>query len=435
MTKRLALAFAFAALAARAPAAEDPVPPVRQDSVEARLERLEEGQKKLERAMTIEVQRRPAEPWTREGFWLAAPDDEFKLRIGGMLQADARAFSTTVPDGTDTFVVRRARIYIEGDVHKHVSFRILPDFAPGQQSLQEAWLDFEYLDEARLRVGKMKEPLGLERDQADVETVFIERGLPSAVAPNRDVGADFHGRVFDRRLRYDLALVNGAADGASTDADADNDKDATARVIARPFRGEGGALLERFGVGFAAGLGRARGAASVPSYASESQQKFFSYLSGVAASGPRRRLMPMFYWYLHHFGILAEYVQSRQDFSAPGGSARLTTRAWQVQASWVLTGETRDFNRLTPRRRFQRGKGWGAFELAARYSALWVDRSAFPVFADPSLSARRADAETAGLNWYLSSNVRLSLDAMRTVYAGGARSLEQAAFTRLQMSF
>lgn len=227
-------------------------------ALEKRLERLEDAQKRLQ-ARFDEVQFRPASPWSREGFWLSSPDGEFKLRLGGLVQGDDRVFLSRVPDGADSFVVRRARIYIEGDVQKYVSFRVLPDFAPGQPLIQEAWIDANYRAESRLRVGKIKEPLGLERQQADVETMFVERGLPSDVAPNRDDGADFHGRLLARRLEYDLAVVNGAADGASVDADPDNDKDVVARVLAVPFRGSGSDLWERLGVGAAASAGRARG--------------------------------------------------------------------------------------------------------------------------------------------------------------------------------
>jgi phosphate-selective porin OprO/OprP len=133
---------------------------------------------------------------------------------------------------------------------------------------------------------------------------------------------------------------------------------------------------------------------------------------------------------------MGEYVTSSQALTKGAVTEQLTSRAWQIAASWVLTGEKRSYDGVRPRRRFDPEEGgWGALELAARYSALWVDHDAFPLFASPTQSARRADAETAGLNWYLSSNARVTVDYIRTIYAGGPRYLEQAIFSRLQMSF
>jgi phosphate-selective porin OprO/OprP len=381
----------------------------------------------------------PAIPWTRHGFWLSAPDGtDFRLRLGGVLQSDFRGFLSPVPGGSDEFLVRRARIYVEGVIQDHIEFRILPDFAAGQSLLQEAWVDLDYLPEIRLQAGKMKEPLSLERLVADVDTVFVERGLPQDLAPNRDVGAQLHGQLFSRRAEYQLGAVNGAADGASVDADSDNNKDFVGRLFLTPFRGSGSSLWEDLGAGVAGSYGRQRGggAAGLPAYSSEAQQPFFSYLSGVAASGDRARLMPQAYWYAGPFGVLGEFVSSSQRVAKGPASATLTTRASQITASWVLTGERRTFEGVKPKSNFDPKKGrWGAFEAAARYSALWTDRAAFPIYASPSASARRADAESGGVNWYLNGNVRLAVDYFRTVYAGGPRSLEQAIFSRIQLSF
>lgn len=381
----------------------------------------------------------PAPPWTRHGFWLSAPDGaEFRLRIGGVLQSDDRAFVSPAPAGADQFLVRRARIYIDGAVQDHIEFRIMPDFASGQSLLQEAWIDFNYLPEIRLQAGKMKEPLSLERLVADVDTLFVERGLPSGLSPNRDVGAQLHGRAIARKIEYALAVLDGAPDGASVDNDSDNNKDFVARLFVTPFRGSGSPLWDDLGVGAAGSLGRQQGggSAGLPTYASETQQSFFSYSAGVAAVGSRRRLMPQAYWYPMNFGLMGEYVASSQEVAKGAASETLTSRAWQIAASWVLTGEKRTFEGVKPRRNFDPATGrCGAFELAARYSALWVDRDAFPIYASAAASARRADAESAGLNWYLDGNVRASVDYFRTVYAGGPRSLEQAIFSRIQLSF
>jgi len=76
----------------------------------------------------------------------------------------------------------------------------------------------------------------------------------------------------------------------------------------------------------------------------------------------------------------------------------------------------------------------------ARYGRLEVDQAAFPVFADPDASARRAAGWTAGVNWYLNSNLKLVVNYLHTGFEGGAaggadRADEKAVFTRLQVAF
>ena len=107
----------------------------------------------------------------------------------------------------------------------------------------------------------------------------------------------------------------------------------------------------------------------------------------------------------------------------------------------VLTGERASFRGVTPKKPFDlKSGGWGALELAGRYSVLRIDPDAFPTFASLSTSAQEARAWTVGLNWYLNKNVRAYLDYEETAFDGGAaggkdRDTERVIFTRAQVSF
>ena len=81
---------------------------------------------------------------------------------------------------------------------------------------------------------------------------------------------------------------------------------------------------------------------------------------------------------------------------------------WSAQVSYFLTGEHRQyskssgtFSRVKPKKNFREDDGWGAWDLAARYSNLDFRHSVLPD------SARRLDNVTLGLNWYLTPNVKL----------------------------
>jgi phosphate-selective porin OprO/OprP len=160
--------------------------------------------------------------------------------------------------------------------------------------------------------------------------------------------------------------------------------------------------------------------------------------------------MPQAYYFVGPFGALAEYVKTEQEVSrqlttATKRSGRVDNSAYQVLFSYFLTGETASYNSFSPRTTFQLGSpGWGAWELAARYSELTVDSDAFvggaQSFADPAAAARRASAWAVGINWWLNANVKWVLDYEVTRFDGGAaggadRPDERALTTRFALTF
>ena len=116
--------------------------------------------------------------------------------------------------------------------------------------------------------------------------------------------------------------------------------------------------------------------------------------------------------------------------------------AWQVAASWFLTGEDNSFGAVTPKRPFTLGgDGWGAWELAVRYGQLSIDEDVFPNYAAAN-SAEEAREWAIGLNWHLNQNVKASLNYLHTEFENGSTTRgdvtaddEQAIFARVQFSF
>ena len=120
-----------------------------------------------------------------------------------------------------------------------------------------------------------------------------------------------------------------------------------------------------------------------------------------------------------------------------------TAKAWQIESSYVLTGEDASYRGVTPRRSFERStgsKGWGAFELIGRYGRFQVDDDVFQVFANPAVAARQADDIVGGVNWYLNRMVKITAEYETILFDGGApaggdRPTERGVFTRLQFAF
>jgi phosphate-selective porin OprO and OprP len=404
--------------------------------------RVAERSRELDReAVAAKSQEAASVTASRDGFSIRSSDGDFQLKIGGYLHADGRFYPKDSGNlGADSFVLRRVRPQFQGVLYKFIEFRIMPDFGEGKAVLQDAYLDIRYFPKVSVRAGKFKGPIGLERLQSATDILFIERGLPTNLVPNRDVGIEVWGDVLGNRLSYALAVMNGTPDAGSVDGDTNDGKDYIARLFATPFvRLRAGHPLKGLGFGLAGSTGKQEGA--LPTFKSAGQLTFFSYGSTVTAGGARVRYSPQAYYYFDRFGVLAEYVRSDQKVRRGAAVTNVGVTSWQVAASWFLTGESKGFKNGAPRTDFNPAKqGWGAWEIAARVENLTIDPAAYALgLADATKSSRKAQAWGSGLNWYLNKNLRFELNYEETKFTGGAvgggRPRERALFDRFQIAF
>jgi phosphate-selective porin OprO/OprP len=377
-----------------------------------------------------------AEP---EGFVVQSASGDYRLQFNSILQADGRFYENDRDRlATDSFLLRSARPILQGTVARRFDVYLAPDFGQGQSLIQDAYLDARFSPKLRLRVGKMKTPFGLERLQSEANILFVERALPTGIVPNRDVGIQLSGDLAGGVFTYAAAVLNGVADGASADLSSSDARDAAARGFLRPFRKAGGPF-RGLGLGVAATFGRQQG--SLPVYRTPGQVVFFNYVQGASADGHRTRLSPQGNFYGGPVGVIFEYARSTQRVRKDPAAADVTNQAWQVAASWLITGENATPNGVKPRKAFDPGRGqWGAFELAARAHGLTVGDEAFARgFADIKKSARKATAWGVDLNWYLNRNVKYVLNFEQTRFDGGGadgdRETENVVFFRAQLAF
>ena len=389
------------------------------------------------------------------GFSFASGDSNFVAQLHGVLQFDSRSFfNDGGVNGNDGFLLRRARPIFSGTVFHDFDYNFTPDFGGSTVQIVDAYLNYRYSPEFQVQAGKFKSPIGLEHLVADKDLLFNERSLATALVPNRDLGLDLHGDLFGGVASYAAGVFNGAPDYSSTATNSSfqDDKAFVGRVFFQPWKNSDANALRGFGFGVAgsyeANHPNTNSASGLtPGYATDGQQKFFSYNAGVNASGGQWRVSPQTYYYYGPFGLLAEYVVSDQRVTKAASHADLQNQAWEISGSWLLTGEDASYAGITPLHPFDpRNNQWGAWQLVARYGELNVDRRAFTggIFADPAKSAAGAQAWSVGLNWYLNKNIRASLSYSRTTFSGftGPTTAglvpaqpENVLFSRLQLAF
>ena len=334
---------------------------------------------------------------------------------------------------TDTFVVRRFRTITQGRVARYFDFYFNVDFANSAVNIRDAYFDTRFSDAFRVRVGKAKVPFSYDRLILVANISFVERGLTTTVAPDRDTGVQVFGDIAGGTLSYAAALTNGVVDGGSSDTDSNENKDVTGRLLLRPWLRKPGLLS---GLGVAAAINTGLQGTALPSFLTSGRQTFFSY-SGTTADGRRTRWSPQAFYYHGPLGAYAEYVHSRGGVVKGTTHADLGHEAWQVAATWVLTGEAAGERNVRPKVNFDPpSRHFGAWQVAARYHELTVSRDAVRLgFAAPGASAR-AQAYTLGLNWYLNPFVKWNFNFERTVFdknVSGARRPENAILLRAHL--
>lgn len=444
-----------------------------------RLDRQEQQIKILERKLELnEEAAKAAAPNTpvvraspTQGFRIQSADGQNVVRLRGLLHFDGRYFPDQgTPETADTWILRRVRPTLEGTLNGIYDYRFTPDFAGGRTFILDAYLAARLKPWAVVTAGKFKVPVGLERLMSATDLRFIERAFPTSLVPNRDLGLQLGGDVAGGVLNYSIGYFNGVSDGSSADnntptPDVENDTkgDWAARIFLQPFLNADAFALRGLGFGVAGTYVDSTGNATttlLPSYRTPGQQTFFSFRGNSAAgvvpattatfaAGERLRITPQAYYYYGSFGLLSEYAKVSQEVSRDTTVGRrsdeLDITAWQVQLAWFVTGEDESFRGYTPKSTFSLKEGtWGAFEMVARYHELDIDDDAFAgganSFANPATAASKASAWGVGVNWYLTQNLKWSLNYDVTSFEGGAdggsdRPDEEAVFTRFAVQF
>lgn len=400
-------------------------------------------------------------------FGLESADGKFKFKLGTLFQGDYRYIDTDIAGVKKSdFLLRRAQIDFRGTVFSKYDFRLLSEFAPETAGILDAYVNARFAPGFKVQFGKFKSPSSLERLQSGAALKFVDRTyIADSLLPNRDIGLQVHGDLLGEKLNYTVGVfdgqVDGAGDGKIKNEDSNTEKDFVWRVFLQPFKDGGNSALAGLGFGISGTWGDTEGRAGSTSltngYRTPGRQTFFAYrkdtsaADSVFADGNRLRWSPQGYYY-GPFGLLAEYARVSQDVTRINGAiethANLEHDAWQVAASWILTGENNSFGVIKPRQPFDfDNNGLGAWEVALRYSELNVDKDTFRdganSFAEAHKSARSAKSWAVGLNWHLNSFVKFATTFEHTEFNGGAGTVlavrdrpdENVLSTRFQLAF
>ena len=428
-------------------------------SLAARLDALEKRNDQLEAQVTDlkaqvgagqslireEIHSQPSVSLSAARPTIVSPDGNFKFALRSLVQFDA-AHHDVSPLRTDNDLVsgtnfRRVRFGIDGTAYKDWNFAVWGEWggSGGEVAgLSQAWLEyagwkpFGLSEPIRIRAGAWATPTGLEDATSAAEGLFLERAAVAemvrgiAGANGRTgVGAFASGDLWSA-----TAVLTGKTVGVPTTAEFNQQSGYILRIAFNPIRGSDYDV--HVGAGLTGILEPADTAAGpLEANAVRLQERPEMRVSGtrlvdtgaIASNGLRSLgLEAGASWRnLYASGEWFKIDVSRTALGAAPSPFDPSFGGWYLQGAWALTGERHawssasgGFNGIRPARPFslQHG-GWGAVEVAARYSVLDLNDNAGDLGAAAPLGGIRGGDQkvsTLGLNWYPNNVVRFLLD-------------------------
>lgn len=347
------------------------------------------------------------------GFKLTTPEEKFALKFGGRIMLDHGYFfqddSLTANFGplqskTET-ELRRARLFVSGDIHKNLHFKFQLDFAGEEIGFKDVYIGASNIPIiGNMRVGHFKDPFRLSTLTSSKYITFMEVGQNEAFALSRNNGII----VFNDFLTDRVSAQFAAFRNANNTDDYVLKKDGyalTGRITGLAVKNDEKRQLLHLGIAYSyrkpeSKIYRVSAKPSsnmAPKYVSTGTIKDVADISLINfetayVQGP--------------FSFQGEYLNSKVNTI----SSSLNFANYYGELSYFITGESKkfkgsyeSFDRLKPNRDFnKKDRGPGAWEVALRYSNTDLTDKII-------LGGVQKDIALA-LNWYPNPITRLMLN-------------------------
>lgn len=334
--------------------------------------------------------------WTGSHPYIRSADGNFRMQFGGRLQFDWRSHTGTATPPS-SFFIRRARFEAEGELFKHYEYKVQGDFADtGSALLRDGYININYNPAFQVKFGQFKAPFSQEELRSSKYYEFVERSSLANLTPARTPGLMFHGELADGRLEYYAGAFNGLG---ALKANTASTPEGYLRLRLTPFKNSGPAALRNFSFGGAFADGRHSG---VDSFGGGTSSRSITFFTPVPVNGEIVRANAEFDWRYRKFALRGEYDQTHQSREGLGAGGTnlpgVIGKGYMLMATYLLTGEEKPLNAITPKASFLGpGGGLGAWELAFRYESLQMN---------DAVNGNRGEAFTFGVNWWLTKFVR-----------------------------
>jgi phosphate-selective porin OprO/OprP len=337
---------------------------------------------------------------------------ELEVKIGGRVYQDWGWFSgdedALAAFGYDSGTeYRTARFSAEATFWGHVKGKAEMDWSSGVIVFKDVYMELMNLP-FNITVGHFKEPFSLEELTSSRFVTFMERASINNLVPSRNSGIQLSANLADKMIYIAVGAFKEVGDVPTNLVvnDGDDVWAITARLAASPVYNEETNTVVHIGIAFSSrDLGdngtlhlRARpethiGNRLIDTYTFDATGSTLFGLEAAGVFGP--------------FSVQGEYLSDAVD-SPDYGDPVLT--GYYIEGSfWLTPGDHRTYKRSAAA--FDRPKvknlfllqdGFGALQLAARYSNLNLNGGL--------IEGGKMNDFTIGLNWYPVDNARIMLN-------------------------
>jgi phosphate-selective porin len=363
--------------------------------------------------------------WNGEHFFIRSADGQFTISPYGYVNTDYRVYSG---DGSpaNTFLLRQARFGFQGSYGSHFDFALLTDASATAGSVvRDVYLNVRLRPELQFQAGQFKAPFAQETGIGDTSLDFAERGFqsmlyPSAATAYRSPGATLHGDISGGVIQYWVGAFNGKGYAL---ANTTNEPEVVGRLRFYPGRKSKSDWFKQFAFGGSIDHARSRGLSGDQSFSGTLPDAAYTFFPQFPINGPIQRYNGEFTYIKSAFSLRGEFDQLNMSRNNVGSEQAgglgfislpsIVAKAWDVSATYLLTGEKRPENG-TPRVRRPlfgpdtpggQGRGLGAWELAFRFTGIQAKEPGAnlldyytPGFV-PTFDYHTIEY-TAGVNWY-----------------------------------
>ena len=306
----------------------------------------------------------------KPGIQVRSKDGAFAMGVDGLIQGDAAWFDDDAAERPDGANLRRVRLGVKGTVDYDWGYRFQAEFGNGDETLLDASLSYNGFEDTTLTVGQFKEPFSLEQLSAANNFTFLEKASPAALSPARAIGA----AVSYAGESYTLTGGVFGAEAATRSTD-DEAWSVTGRGTWTPVQDDN-KLLHLGVAGSYRMPDQNTDTLQFRSFPENSVDTLRAVDTGAMSDVKHSTVLgaeTAGYW--GPVFVQGEYIHA--DISRENGMSGVDFDGAYVQGSWFLTGEHRAYNArkgifdaVKPNDPFSRGRGAGAWEVAARYSTL-----------------------------------------------------------------
>jgi phosphate-selective porin OprO/OprP len=307
---------------------------------------------------------------------------------------------------------RRARIGLLGTFAGDWDYGLIYDFGgtqDGTGQLENAFVAYKGFKNVYIQGGYIDVPYTLDEATSSNNMMFMERASAQTIAVNLAAG-DFRA-AFGLNTYSDWWWLGSYVTGPTSGTTHSNRPQygATARGVVLPFNNQTGTLLIGADAEFLFDTGGVAGTNTLSTFNDRIELRIDPGTNALLSTGALANVkgaqvfsgeaaaqFGSFYAQGEYFDYSINRLNGLSDLHFNGG---------YVQASYVVTGEQRKYNNasgsfggINPTNPASWGGGWGAWEIAARYSQMTLN--------DQTVLGGEEKSTTVGVNWYVNQNIR-----------------------------